>query len=53
MNTESRKLKITRTPNQPLRLEPGKAVHVGVDVPGRSGRPTDGSGRGGPGVPPE
>jgi hypothetical protein len=43
-NTESRELKITRTPNQPLRLEPGEAVHVGVDVPGRSGRPTDGSG---------
>jgi hypothetical protein len=31
-NTESRKLTITRTPDQPLRLEPGEAVHVGVDV---------------------
>jgi transposase len=31
-NTKARKLKIIRTSTQPLRLEPGEAVHVGVDV---------------------
>ena len=31
-NTKPRKLTIVRTPTQPLRLEPGVAVHVGVDV---------------------
>ena len=31
-NTETRKLKIVRKPNQPLRLEDGEAIHVGVDV---------------------
>jgi hypothetical protein len=31
-NTTARKLKIVRTSHQPLRLEPGEAVHVGVDV---------------------
>jgi transposase len=31
-NPTARKLKIVRTPTQPLRLEPGEAVHVGVDV---------------------
>jgi hypothetical protein len=31
-NTKTRKLNIVRTPIQPLRLEPGEAVHVGVDV---------------------
>jgi transposase len=31
-NTPARKLKIVRTSHQPLRLEPGEAVHVGVDV---------------------
>jgi hypothetical protein len=38
VNIESRTLKITRTPNQPLRLEPGEAVHVGVDVHKASSR---------------
>src|SRR5512135_593184 len=31
-NTKTRKLTIVRTPAHPLRLEPGEAVHVGVDV---------------------
>src|SRR5512147_2468628 len=31
-NTKTRKLTIVRTPTQPLRLEPGQAVHIGVDV---------------------
>jgi hypothetical protein len=31
-NTKTRKLTIVRTPTHPLRLEPGEAVHVGVDV---------------------
>jgi hypothetical protein len=31
-NTKTRKLTIVRTPTDPLRLEPGEAVHVGVDV---------------------
>src|SRR3954467_11041164 len=31
-NTQTRKLTIVRTPTQPLRLEEGEAVHVGVDV---------------------
>src|SRR5512147_349376 len=31
-NTKPRKLKIVRTSNEPIRLEQGKAVHVGVDV---------------------
>ena len=31
-NTKTRKLNIVRTPIQPLRVEPGEAVHVGVDV---------------------
>src|SRR5512135_3874192 len=31
-NTKPRKLKIVRTSTQPLRLEKGEAVHVGVDV---------------------
>jgi hypothetical protein len=32
-NTKARKLNIVRKPNEPIRLEPGEAVHVGVDVP--------------------
>jgi hypothetical protein len=31
-NTKTRTLTIIRTPTQPLRLEQGEAVHVGVDV---------------------
>jgi transposase len=31
-NTKSRKLAVVRTSTQPLRLDPGEAVHVGVDV---------------------
>jgi hypothetical protein len=31
-NTKTRKLTIVRTSTQPLRLEPGEAVHVGLDV---------------------
>jgi transposase len=31
-NTKPRKLTVVRKPNGPLRLEPGEAVHVGVDV---------------------
>ena len=31
-NTKSRKLTIVRTPTPPLRVEPGEAVHVGVDT---------------------
>src|SRR3954471_3978200 len=31
-NTKTRKLTVVRKPNEPLRLEPGEAVHVGVDV---------------------
>jgi transposase len=31
-NTKARKLTIVRTPTHPLHLEPGEAVHVGVDV---------------------
>jgi transposase len=31
-NTQPRKLTVVRTPTQPLRLEAGEAVHVGVDV---------------------
>src|SRR5512135_3162374 len=31
-NTKTRKLTIVRTPTQPLRLEQGESVHVGVDV---------------------
>jgi transposase len=31
-NPKTRKLTIVRTPTHPLRLEPGEAVHVGVDV---------------------
>ena len=31
-NTQPRKLTIVRKPAEPLRLEPGEAVHVGVDA---------------------
>src|SRR5512143_1118554 len=31
-NTKTRKLTLVRKPNEPLRLEPGEAAHVGVDV---------------------
>jgi transposase len=31
-NTQTRKLTVVRTPSQSLSLEPGEAVHVGVDV---------------------
>jgi transposase len=31
-NTKARKLTIVRKPNEPIRLEEGEAVHVGVDV---------------------
>jgi len=31
-NTNTRKLTLVRKPNEPLRLEEGEAVHVGVDV---------------------
>jgi hypothetical protein len=31
-NTKTRKLSIVHTPANPLSLEPGEAVHVGVDV---------------------
>src|SRR3954464_1479734 len=31
-NTKTRKLTLVRKPNEPPRLEPGEAVHVGVDV---------------------
>ena len=31
-NTKTRKLTLVRKPTEPLRLEPGEAVHVGVDV---------------------
>jgi transposase len=31
-NTKARKLTVLRKPNQPIRLEPGEVVHVGVDV---------------------
>jgi hypothetical protein len=31
-NTKTRKLSPVRKPNEPLRLEPGEAVHVDVDV---------------------
>ena len=31
-NTKARKLTVVRKPNEPIRLEPGEAVHVGVDV---------------------
>jgi len=31
-NTKAQKLTVVRTPSQPLRLEPGEVVHVGVDV---------------------
>ena len=31
-NTKTGELKIVHTSNQPLRLEPGEAIHVGVDV---------------------
>src|SRR5512135_2754646 len=31
-NTKTRKPTIVRTPTHPLRLEPGEAIHVGVDV---------------------
>src|SRR5918995_3035329 len=31
-NTKARKLTLVRKPNEPIRLEPGEAVHVGVDV---------------------
>jgi transposase len=31
-NTEAWRLRIVRTSNSPLRLEPSEAVHVGVDV---------------------
>jgi len=31
-NTKTRKLSIVRTPTNPLRLEPGEAIHVDVDV---------------------
>jgi transposase len=31
-NSQTRKLKVVRTSTQPLRLEPGETVHVGVDV---------------------
>jgi hypothetical protein len=32
-NTKTRTLSIVRTPTHPLRLEPGGAIHAGVDVP--------------------
>src|SRR5262245_13710870 len=32
-NTNTRKLTLVRKPNEPIRLEVGEAVHVGVDVP--------------------
>jgi transposase len=31
-NTNTRKLTVVRKPNEPIRLEQGEAVHVGVDV---------------------
>ena len=31
-NTKTRKLTLVRKPNEPIRLEQGEAVHVGVDV---------------------
>src|SRR3954453_7218313 len=31
-NTQTRKLTLVRKPNEPIRLGPGEAVHVGVDV---------------------
>ena len=31
-NTKTRKLTVVRKPNEPIRLEEGEAVHVGVDV---------------------
>jgi hypothetical protein len=31
-NTQTRKLTLVRKPTEPIRLEPGEAVHVGVDV---------------------
>jgi transposase len=31
-NTKTRKLTLVRKPNEPIRLEPGDALHVGVDV---------------------
>ena len=31
-NTKTRRLSVVLTPTHPLRLEPGEAVHVGVDV---------------------
>jgi transposase len=31
-NTKTRKLTVVRKPNEPIRLEQGEAVHVGVDV---------------------
>src|SRR6478752_7012697 len=31
-DTKTRKLTVVRKPNEPLRLEQGEAVHVGVDV---------------------
>jgi transposase len=31
-NTKARKLTLVRKPNEPIRLEEGEAVHVGVDV---------------------
>src|SRR5262245_20360956 len=32
-NTKPQKLTHVRKPSEPVRLEPGEAVHVGVDVP--------------------
>src|SRR5262249_4977545 len=32
-NTRTRKLTLVRKPTEPIRLEPGEAVHVGGDVP--------------------
>ena len=31
-NSQTRMLKVVHTSTQPLRLEPGEVVHVGVDV---------------------
>jgi hypothetical protein len=31
-NSQTRKLNLVRASTQPLRLEPGEVVHVGVDV---------------------
>ena len=44
-NTKTPKLTTTRTPSQPIRLEPGEAVHVGVDVHKASGPSVAGDAR--------